>query len=116
MNEEERYLFDLWGYVVIENVLSTDQLAILNHLIEQRNFPTPTEDIQSQRFGGFFDWEKDAFRHLLNHERITPLLREIIGSKFRLDHAYGILMTKGNAGGNLHGGGEPYDPAQYLEL
>ena len=113
MNEEERYLFDLWGYVVIENVLSAGQLTTLNQLIDQRNFPTPTEDIQSQRFGGFFDWEKDDFRHLLNHGRITPLLKEIIGPKFRLDHTYGILMTKGNMGGNLHGGGEPYDPTQY---
>ena len=63
MNEEERYLFDLWGYVVIENVLSAGQITTLNQLIDQRNFPTPTEDIQSQRFGGFFDWEKDDFRH-----------------------------------------------------
>ena len=34
MNEEERYLFDLWGYVVIENVLSVGQLTTLNQLID----------------------------------------------------------------------------------
>jgi len=113
MNEEERYLFDLWGYWVVEDVLSVDELAVLNAMIDQRNYPEPDETIQSQRFGGFLDWEGDAFRNLLNHPHIMPYLKELIGSKFRLDHAYGILMRKGNAGGTLHGGGTPYDPAQY---
>ncbi len=114
MNEEERYLFDLWGYVTVENVLSEDELTALNALIDQQNYPEPTDDkIYSQRFGGFMDWESDAYRKLLNHPRIMPYLKGMIGSKFRLDHAYGILMRKGNPGGTLHGGGTPYDPAQY---
>ena len=114
MNEEERYLFDLWGYLVVEDVLSEAEIAELNDLIGQQNHTKPNnEDIGSQRFGGFLDMENDAFRNLLNHPRIMPYLKEIIGDKFRLDHAYGILMRKGNAGLNLHSGGTPYNPAQY---
>ena len=51
MNEEERYLFDLWGYLVIEDVLSKNQLAELNTLIDQQNYPPPDERIETQRFG-----------------------------------------------------------------
>jgi hypothetical protein len=114
MNEEERYLFDLWGYVNIENVLGEEELAELNALINQQSYPQPKDDeIYSQRFGGFLEWENDAFRKLLKHPRIMPSLKELIGDKFRLDHAYGILMRQGNPAGTLHGGGTPYDPAQY---
>ena len=114
MNEEERYLFDLWGYLVIENVLSQAELATLNALIDAQNYPDPEDDkIGTQRFGGYMKWESDAFRRLLNHPRIMPCLKEMLGEKLRLDHDYGILMRKGNPGGTLHGGGTPYDPSQY---
>jgi hypothetical protein len=75
--------------------------------------PEPNEDIHSQGVGGFLAWEGNDFRKLLHHPRMMSYLKEIVGNKFRLDHAYGILMRKGNAGGTLHGGGTPYDPAQY---
>ena len=68
MNAEEKYLFDLWGYVNIEGVLQRDELAELNALIDRQNYPAPADDnIHSQRFGGFLSWENDAFRRLLNH-------------------------------------------------
>lgn len=114
MNAEEKYLFDLWGYVNIEGVLGEDELAQLNALIDAQDYPDPADNnIHSQRFGGFLSWEDDAFRNLLNHPRIMPCLAEIVGPKFRLDHVYGILMIDGNPGGTLHGGGTPYDPSQY---
>ncbi len=114
MNAEEKYLFDLSGYVNIEGVLDADDLTELNALIDAQNYADPADDnIHSQRFGGFLSWENDAFRKLLNHPRIMPCLAEIVGPKFRLDHVYGILMKEGNPGGTLHGGGTPYDPSQY---
>jgi ectoine hydroxylase-related dioxygenase (phytanoyl-CoA dioxygenase family) len=114
MNAEEKYLFDLKGYVNIESVLDADDLTELNALIDAQNYADPADDnIHSQRFGGFLSWENDAFRKLLNHPRIMPCLAEIVGPKFRLDHVYGILMKEGNPGGTLHGGGTPYDPSQY---
>ena len=30
MTEQEKFLFDLWGYVVIENVLSADEVTSAN--------------------------------------------------------------------------------------
>ena len=114
MNAEEKYLFDLRGYVNIEGVLDADDLTELNVLIDAQNYADPADDnIHSQRLGGFLSWENDAFRKLLNHPRIMPCLAEIVGPKFRLDHVYGILMKEGNPGGTLHGGGTPYDPSQY---
>lgn len=96
MGPEEKYLFDLWGYVNIEGVLGDEELAELNALIDAQDYPDPVDDdVYSQRFGGFLNWENDAFRKLLNHPRIMPFLAEIVGPKFRLDHVYGILMIEG---------------------
>ena len=80
MSPEEKYLFDLWGYVNIEGVLEDEALAELNALIDAQEYPDPVDDnVHSQRFGGFLSWENDAFRKLLNHPRIMPCLAEMIG-------------------------------------
>ena len=114
MNEEERYLFDLWGYLVVEDVLSKAELGVLTSLISDQTSAEPNnEDIYSQRFSGYLQLESDAFRNLLNHSRIVPYLKELIGDGFRLDHTYGIVMRKGNLGLDLHSGGTPYNPSQY---
>ena len=38
MGPEEKYLFDLWGYVNIEGVLGNEELAELNTLIDAQDY------------------------------------------------------------------------------
>jgi ectoine hydroxylase-related dioxygenase (phytanoyl-CoA dioxygenase family) len=115
VNDEERYLFDLQGYLVVEGVLSTEEVAELNRLIDRQGLPEPDTLIESQRFGGFLDWGQ-PFRDLLDHPRVLPYLAELLGPAPRLDHAYGIAMRAGTEGLHLHGGGTPYDPAQHYHF
>ena len=35
MNEEEKYLFDLNGYLVIKDVLASDEIALCNQSVDQ---------------------------------------------------------------------------------
>ena len=57
----QQYLFDVQGYLVIENVLSPEELKALNQSIDQQDLPIPGK---VQRFGsapdgsGFLDWGK----------------------------------------------------------
>ena len=44
---------------------------------------------------------------------VLDVLREICGPFVRLDHSYGIVMAPSTGGLGLHGGGTPFDPAQY---
>ena len=46
--EMQQYLFDLQGYLVIENALDQDQVTLLNELMDQQNLPAPST---STRFG-----------------------------------------------------------------
>ena len=58
MNEEERYLFDVRGYLVIEDVLSPEEVAELNRVMDSQDLPPPEDDTMSARFGGFLEWDK----------------------------------------------------------
>ena len=115
MNEEERYLFDLRGYLVIADVLTAQQLAELNRLMDSRNLAPPGDDTLGARFGGFLEWGP-IFCNLLDHARIMPSLKTILGDGFRLDHYCGIYMRAGTEQLRLHGGGTPYDPPEYYHF
>ena len=112
MDEVERYLFDVRGYLVVENVLSAGEVDELNALIDSQGLPGPDLDTMGARFGGFLEWD-EAFCTLLDHERIMPYLKTILGDGFRLDHYYGIYMRAGTERLRLHGGATPYDPPEF---
>jgi hypothetical protein len=111
--EEQRYRFDKDGYVVLEDVLSESEVAELNALIDERDLPPPSRETGGdRRFGDYFEWDQ-AFLDLLDHDRIAPVLAEMLGDGFRLDHYYGIYLDEGAETLGLHGGGEPHDPSQF---
>ena len=120
MNDEERYLFDLMGYIVIEDVLSPTELRELNALIDRRDawgqyereHQGSTVGPNNLHVGPLHEWE-EPFRRLISDSRLIPYLVEIIGPKYRFDHGYAIFMKKGGSQHRLHGGATPYDPAQY---
>lgn len=104
MTEVQQYLFDLQGYLVIEDVLSCDEIAIINELFDQQELPPPGK---SSRFGaapdgaGFLQWGQPLC-DLLDHPSIMPVLRFRLGDCFRLDRRYGMYMRDGMGPGGLH--------------
>ena len=113
LTADERYFFDVNGYVVLEGVLPRGEARRLNDVITARHRPPPGESIASQRFDAdFLLWDR-GFRDLLDHAVVLPRLRGLLGDYLRIDHAYGIVMAPGTEGLGLHGGGTPWDPSQY---
>lgn len=122
--EMQKYLFDLQGYLVVENVLNQDEINTLNNLIDQQNLPAPKE---SSRFGsapegpGFLQWGK-PFCDLLDHPTVMSILQFRLGDCFRLDRLYGINMEKGMRRGRLHADYGPMSrisksvPGEYFHL
>lgn len=101
MTEEEKFVFDLEGYLVIKDVLSPRELDALNALVDQHLAGWdnhPRNDLNKVSNWG------QATKNLIDHPKILPYLIELIGPKVRIDHDYAIIMNRGDARGGLHGG------------
>jgi len=112
MTERERWWFDVHGYLVRRRALTAQELAVLEAAVDALGVPPPGDSIQSQRFTHHLHTHP-AFVALLDHPAVFDVLLEVCGSALRLDHAYGIVMAPGTGGLDLHGGGAPFDPAQF---
>src|SRR5262245_39696110 len=117
MTSKERYLFDLQGYLVLENVLSEGEVTELNALLDEyelwkyrgqgRFFELWANDEDFITVGPLHTWD-EPFRRLLDHPRALPYLVELVGPKFRYDHGHALLMRRGATELRLHGGGSPF--------
>jgi hypothetical protein len=99
MTDAEIYEFDLNGLIVIRNMLPPEMVAKLNTVLDAQ-------------LAGHTAWtfsfidQNPIFMELLEWRRTLDIMRVMIGDWFRLDHAYGIQMTKqtSDVKDNLHGG------------
>ncbi len=116
MNEEERYLFDLQGYLHLEGAIDPEALARMNAWLDQKAEAVPLWRAQTgnAHIEHPITWGPD-FLALLDHPRALPILRELMGEYFRLDHDYAIFLQPGHGGLQLHGPKmrEPYDPLHF---
>ena len=62
MDEVERYLFDVRGYLVVEEVLSPEEVEAINRLIDSQGLPGPELGTMGARFGGFLEWDEAFLR------------------------------------------------------
>jgi hypothetical protein len=115
LTDAERYRFDLHGFVVRRGVLTAGEVEALHAAIDVLGLPPAGGTIQSQRFADHLHVAR-RFRDLIDHPAVLEIVRELCGPHVRLDHAYGIVMAPGTSGLGLHGGGTPFDPAQYYRV
>lgn len=115
LTEQERYRFDLDGFVVRRGVLDRRELQALERAVDDLGVPAPGPDLASQRFRGHLA-AAQVFRDLLDHDAVLGVLVDLCGPAVRLDHAYGLVMAGGTSGLGLHGGGTPHDPSQFYAV
>ena len=108
MTPEEKFTFDLQGYLVVKGVLGPAELAALNAIAEQRS--AAARDGRPYRRAFRVSAWGPPYQALIDHPRIVPYLVELVGPRFRLDHDFAIFMTKGGTGQELHGGESEENP------
>ncbi len=130
MTDNEKFLFDLRGYLVLEDVLTADEVALANeavekheHLIRNRPAGLAQESDELRRENGRGEFQQnplsfdrpwcEPFRRMLAHERVIDLFNEILGTGFRLDHGPGLIRMKNGTEGHWLHGGTTHDPSQY---
>lgn len=134
MNDQEKYLFDIHGYLVVKNALTEAQVKALSDMVDANARPAApvskanpmmkegkkrasgrggsdrtrfrNEDDPAWSASSLLDWG-GPFIDLIDIPTIAPYLEELIGAHYRLDHDY---MLVANAESNhqlfLHGGGQ----------
>ena len=59
MNDHERYLFDLNGYLVVPEALTPEQIASLNSVLDEHIAAECPTDMRTHRFVPLLDWSRD---------------------------------------------------------
>ena len=125
MTDAEKYLFDVHGYLVIEDALSSDEVAAANAAVDHHadqisirpnDLANGSTTLRGKTgrgdLGGMLTWDKphcDVFRQMIAHPKLTPYLEELLGPGFRLEGLSMITMDEGAEGFWFHEGGEPFD-------
>ena len=109
MTATQKYLFDLHGYLVVEDVLSDEQCEVAKGKIRDRMQPMEkTPDGYAARGtwyrAGDLVSAGEPFITLIDHPRLLAVLTEIIGPKLRLESHYSFVRTKGCPPFEMHGG------------
>jgi hypothetical protein len=118
MNENEKYLFDLRGYIVIKDILTKLQIEDLRTRLENQRQTNPKpilgsdrtilgrEDASAWSAGSLIEMG-GAYIELIDLPAIRPYLLALLGDHYRLDHDYikidGVMKNKTLY---LHGGGQ----------
>lgn len=127
MNEEEKYLFDLRGYLVVKNALTEKQVRRLSKIVDDKIQRSKEENFtpDKKRNPGGSDrtrfvtdndiaWSSPAlldwggpFIDLIDIPTIAPYLETLLGINYRLDHDYMLIANKEVSRPlSLHGGGQ----------
>lgn len=108
MTEEEKFSFDLEGYLVVKQVLTAEEVAALSAIAVQQ-CAASAEGVTYHRVFGPSRWGP-PYQALIDHPKIVPYLDQLLGPKFRLDHDYCLVLTKGGRDQDLHGGATSGNP------
>lgn len=124
LTEDERYLFDLNGFLIVRNVLTDDEVRRANEAIDKHQEAMKHRDDATLRnavpntsfygtgpprkdLGGVLEWGDDSlvFKSILAHPKLVPRFHGLLGKGYRMDHMpFVIACEKGGEGFQLHGG------------
>ncbi|MGA1196528.1 MAG: phytanoyl-CoA dioxygenase family protein [Candidatus Latescibacterota bacterium] len=109
MTERQKYLFDLQGYLLVENVLShaecDEAIAKIKSLAKPMAKTPDGYDANGtwENVAGLYE-AGQPFINLINQPDITAVLTEIIGPALRCESCYSFVRHKGCPPFEMHGG------------
>jgi len=100
MTDEEKFRFDLSGFLVRPAILTPDEVAeIVDQIDRMKHNPESLPKEHRSIPGG-------AASLLIDHPKVIEVLHEIIGPEVRMEGGFAVWRSKGESHGQgLHGGG-----------
>ena len=119
MEPDQRYWFDVQGYLVLKNVLSPALVNDLNRILDAYEtkdpaaYPSPLalgrERDEHQLYLSNVVEADPALHPLIDLPAVLPIIKEVSLGLFRLNHTY-ALYHWGGAYTRMHMGGAPLHP------
>ena len=105
MTDEQRFIFDLKGWICIPSVLTKNETeSIRQHIVDLKNNAELIDPLDRYTLAG-------PAQILLDHPVVVGVLREILDNDrnddcygFRCENSFSIIRTKGQTGLSPHGG------------
>ncbi|CAE7636452.1 CATSPER1 [Symbiodinium pilosum] len=126
MSDQEKFFFDLNGFLHVRGALSKEEVERMNKAIDAHSGEIKEREDSELRntragsalsgdgktgrrdLGGMLGWPKphcQPFREVLAHPNLLPYLVELCGPGYRMDHLPLVITSqKGSEGFHLHGG------------
>ena len=99
MTDEEKFRFDLTGFLVRPAILAPDEIAAIIAQIDRIKHDSESLPPAERGVPG------GASSVLIDHPKVIEVLHEIIGKDVRLEGTFCVWRNKGEWAGDLHGGG-----------
>jgi ectoine hydroxylase-related dioxygenase (phytanoyl-CoA dioxygenase family) len=99
LSEEERFLFDVAGYLVVPDALSSEEVADCLEAAKRVHTPYPPEVWRQQ--GAAYEQEP-ALEALIDHPSVFPKVRALLGDYFILQSSWCTRVPPGFPGGGWH--------------
>ena len=100
MTDEEKFRFDLTGFLVRPSILTPDEVHEIVDQIDRINHDPESLPPEHRSVPG------GPSSLLIDHPKVIEVLHEIIGPEIRMEGCFSVWRSKGEAhGGGLHGGG-----------
>ena len=123
MNDEQKYIFDTRGYIVLKKVVPPDVLAACHRALDryehlpEDQLPAPLKlgspDAPNKRFLSNVLDASPEMVPLIDLPAVVDVIQTVSGSNWRLNHTYAMYNGKGYHT-TLHMGGTPlYERCQY---
>ena len=119
MDSEQKYLFDLQGYIVLKDVVSAEIVMACNQALDHfeqmavDDYPPPLQLGQERSTENLYIsniLEGDpVFRSLIDIPEVLNVVAEVTGGPYRLNHTYAIYRWGGGFT-SLHMHGTPIIP------
>ena len=122
--DDEKYLFDLNGYIIVRGVLTPEEVRAANDAIDNHESEFVQREAKELRnakagtplygtgpgrkdMGRVLEWgeESKVFKSILAHPKLVPYFHGLLGKGYRMDHLpFIIAQDEGGEGFQLHGG------------
>ena len=99
LSEEERFHFDLAGFLLRPAILTPDETAEIREQILLLNDDPDSLPPEHRAVPG------GPSSLLIDHPKVIDVLHDIIGPEIRIENSYCAVRRKGEGHGELHNGG-----------